>query len=510
MSKKIVIGVDLGTTTIKSVFLDTSKNEIVLTLTKEIFPVATQNKEYIEFNPKDWWDYTVDMLNQAFTTKVNPKEVAGICFGGWTVMAFFVKKDGTPVTNAVHYNDMRHEEVLAQAEAQFGDLALKANANYIGMYSCGVKQYWWKIKQPQIFEQADLVATEVSWINYMLTGNWVWSRTQAGFFCQYNAKTKEWDKEIIKKMGFKESMFPKLADAWEIMGKVGENASKLTGLPINTPVFAGVDDASPVALATGVIKEGQGYVSAGSGANIAANTRSPITHQTTITYPHCIQDLTTAITVMSSTGLSYKWMRNTFGDLEVMMADKQGVDAYELMNKQAQASKPGSRGVVFLPYLDGDYTPNNDINAKGVFIGMDTYTTKGDMYRATLEGVAFSMLDNIMLIRQLGGRIDSIVITGGIAKSNLWLQIISDVTNCNISLPKETQGAPLGSAIIAAVGTKLYPSIEEAVSKTVKIDYNAFVPNKENNKLYKELYKVYKSLYPQLKTAFLQLADIKK
>ncbi len=509
MEKRYVIGIDLGTTTVKAVFLDTQAHEIVTTQTQEIFPAETE-PEYLEYDPRDWMEHTRRILERGFAAGVQPEQVAGVCFGGWTVMSFLVKRDGTPVTHAIHYNDMRHLEVLEEAQSRFGAQAVKCNGNYIGMYSGSVKQYWWKIKRPEVFAQADLVSTEVSWMNYMLTGEWAWNRVEAGFFSQYNTQTREWDDDIIARMGFDRVMFPRLVDAWEVVGTVTHDAARWSGLAEGTPVLGGVDDASPVAIATGVVQKGQGFVSAGSGANIAANAECPISHQTAITYPHCIPGLTMAITVMSSTGLSYKWMRNALGQSETQMAEATGLDAYDLMNAQAMRSKPGANGVLFLPYLDGDYTPNNDANARGVFIGMDTDTTKGDLLRASLEGVAFSMLDNIMLIRKMGGAIDEIVITGGIARSPLWLQIIADVTNCPISLPEETEGAPFGSAVIAAVATGKYESFEQAIAQTVKIKQRAFVPDARNHERYAALYEIYKSLYPSLKQAFARLADVKE
>jgi xylulokinase len=141
---------------------------------------------------------------------------------------------------------------------------------------------------------------------------------------------------------------------------------------------------------------------------------------------------------------------------------------------------------------------------------MDTSTTKNDMLRATLEGVAFCILDNIMLIRQLGGEINEIVITGGVAKSPLWLQIIADVTGCPISLPEETEGAPFGNAIVAGVGVGLFESFEQAIERVVKIRRNAFLPDAGNHSLYSELYQVYKGLYASLSGAFSQMEDIRK
>jgi xylulokinase len=315
---------------------------------------------------------------------------------------------------------------------------------------------------------------------------------------------------MLQKVDFPKSMFPKLYDSWEIVGGVTEEAARLTGLSAGTPVVAGVDDAAPVALTTGVITAGQAYISVGSGANIAANTDGPVSHPTILTYPHCVPGLYMAITVLSSTGLSNKWMRNNLCQAEAAVASITGEDPYDYMGKAAEKAKPGSGGIIFLPYLDGDYTPNNDPNARACFVGIGTSSTKADLLRATLEGVAFSILDNIELIRELGGNLDEIVLAGGIAKSKLWLQIIADVTGCVISLPEETEGAAFGGALVAGIGTGLYENAETAIQKTVKIRRGVCNPDPKNHELYTEMYEIYKGLYPALKQTYARLGELRE
>jgi len=510
MEKRYLIGIDLGTTTIKAVFLDAKNDRIVTTQTEEIFPVKLDDPDAIEYDPNDWWEYICRILKRGFESGVDPEQVAGVCLGGFTLMALLAKNDGTPVINVIHYNDMRHVGLIDELKGMIGDIAAERNSNCVGMYGGMSKLFWWKKIRPEIFGQADVMATEVTWTNFKLTGQWAFNRTQAAFYNAYNFETREWDDEIIQKAGFPRSLFPKLVDSTEIMGYVTKQASEETGLAEGTPVFGGADDASPVAITTGVIQSGQGYISAGSGGNVASNSKKPVCHETIISFPHCIPGLVTVQTVMTTTGLSYKWMRNAFGQAETSLAELTGEDAFTYLNTQASVSKPGARGVIFLPYLDGDFTPNNDPNARGVFIGMDTATTKNDMLRAVLEGVAFCILDNIMLIRSLGGEMNEMVITGGVAKSPLWLQIIADVTGCPVSLPEETEGAPFGTAILAGVGAGLYRGFEEAVERVVKVQRNAFVPDTSNHALYSDLYKVYKDLYANLSGAFSQMQEIRE
>ena len=510
MKKDILIGIDLGTTTLKAVFLDASSGAIVTTQTEEIFPAAAENPDWLEYDPNDWLEGSIRLLKNGFAAGADPSRVAGVCFSGWTAMALFADEDGRPLTNAIHYNDMRHLSVTDELIALTGRRCVERNANHIGIYSGLAKQYWWKKNRPGVFARARAVHTEASWMARQLTGADAWNRSEAGFFGQYDTGTREWDDEVIDAVGFPRYLHPKLYDAWEIVGEVTEAAARMTGLPAGTPVAAGADDASPSALTTGALDAGQSLLSGGSAANLAAVTLKPVSHPTIITYPHCIPGMTMAITVMSSTGLSNKWMRNALCQAETAVAGITGADPYDYMNQAAAASPPGANGLIFLPYLDGDFTPHNDPNARGCFIGLGANTAKADMLRAALEGMAFSILDNINLIRAVGGGMDEIFATGGMTKSPIWMQIISDITSCAISLPEESEGTAFGDALIAGVGAGLFGSFEEAVKKTVKIRRGAYAPNTGNAKLYADLHKIYGGCYAALRDIFIQMNGFRK
>lgn len=510
MNKQFLVGIDLGTTTLKAVFIDAAACKIVSTQLEEIFPVKAQNPDWIEYDPMDWLEGTARLLKRGFDAGVDPARIAGICFSGWTVTAMFADGDGKPVTNAVHYNDMRHLPELEELEALIGKRCVERNGNYLGVYSGLAKQYWWKKNRLEVFERARRIHTETTWMVRQLTGKDAWNRPEAGFYGQYNTATRDWDDEIIEAMGFPRSLFPKLYDAWEIVGEVTGEAASATGLTAGTPVMAGADDASPSALATGAVAIGQSFLSGGSAANLAANTSKTVSHPTIITYPHCVPGLTSTITVMSSTGLSNKWMRNALCQAEAAVAAITGGDPYDYMNEAAAAAPPGANGVIFLPYLDGDFTPNNDPNARGCFIGLDGGTTKADMLRSVLEGVAFSILDSVRLIREVGTEMDEIIVTGGISKSSVWMQIISDVTGCSISLPEGSEGTPFGDALIAGYGAGLFSSFEEAVLKAVRIKRGVYTPDPERSELYAGLYKIYQAGYPALREMFSQLGAFRK
>ena len=507
MKKRYVIGVDVGSSTVKAVFVDTESGKVAATETKEIFPLKSDNSQVIEYDPEDWKAHVKEVLKRGFAHGIAPEETAGICFDDFTVMAFPVEADGTPLANPVHYNDMRHLAVLEEVEQKVGPLCVERNANYMGMYNGLVKQYWWKTYQPEIYRRTAYMVTAVSWINFLLTGNWRMSRSIAGFYGQYNAYTREWDRDILGALDLDPEKFPPLADAGEMIGTVTGEAAEEWGLPEGMAVFAGMDDASPVALTCGTISEGDCYISAGSAANVAIISEKVLSHPTAISYPHCVPEMNTIVAVLTCTGLSYKWVRNELGAEEMSLAKRTKEDPFDILNKEAEASPCGSNGVVFLPFLDGDFTPNNDPEARGAYIGLSTGTTKNDMIRAVLEGVGFSIQSGLEMIRGLGGDPKSLAIAGGIAKSPLWLQIIADITGIPVSLPEETEGAAMGCALVAGVGCGLFDSFRDAIDRTVKIERGRYLPDPSVHAQYETLYGIYRELYGRLKESYASLAD---
>jgi xylulokinase len=509
MGKNILIGIDIGTTTIKAVFLDTDGEKILGTELEEITQIR-KRPDWAEYDAAVWWDSVKMVLSRGITSlKIDPGSVAGICCGGFTVAGFMVDREGNPLNNPTHYTDMRHLGEVEDLKEKIGKKAVEINNNAMGPYNTLPKQVWFRNHEPELFRKAKYFMTEAGWIVYKLTGEWSCNRSEAGFCAQYDYKTGQWSEEILDAVGIPVDMFPPLFDAWEKVGEVTVKASEETKLAQGTPVFAGTDDAGPAAVTTGVIREGQCCLSLGSGCNIGSNISKPLFHPTCLFYPHCIPGLYMFISVMVSVGINYKWVRDTVARTELSMASLLDEDPYALMEKEAAGSRPGSGGVLMLPYLEGEYTPIDDSNARAVFAGISSSTSRGDIMRSVMEGTAMSLLHNIVTIEELGGNLKELMVTGGPVRSRTWMQIVADVTGRPVSIPEESDGAPFGNAIVAGFGAGIFPDYETAVKKMVRVKRNAFVPNKENSARYREIFDVYLKLYPALKEIFGDLSAIR-
>ena len=171
--------------------------------------------------------------------------------------------------------------------------------------------------------------------------------------------------------------------------------------------------------------------------------------------------------------------------------------------------KPGSNGLIYLPYLIGERTPHLDSDARGVFFGLSTVHKKSDMIRSVMEGVAFSLKDCLSIIADLGVDIKEVRASGGGGKSRLWKQMQADVFGLPITTINSSEGPALGAALLAGVGTGVYKDVAEACDTAIKpVDVQQPVPR--NIEVYSRFYELYGQLYRSLKKDFRDLSQIMK
>jgi xylulokinase len=195
-------------------------------------------------------------------------------------------------------------------------------------------------------------------------------------------------------------------------------------------------------------------------------------------------------------------------DRERDYAVDRGEDPYAFVSAPARDARPGSGGVVFLPYLMGEQAPIWDPDARGGFIGIAANTSRGDMVRAIMEGIAFGIRQNFQVFLDAGWSVGDVRIQGGAARNSLWNQIISDVTNLTVLVPAASSGAPIGDALIAGVATGVFPDVETAMAVCPE-PKATHIPNAGNVEIYDRLYPVYESLYAEVRGSFRSLAEFR-
>ena len=211
-------------------------------------------------------------------------------------------------------------------------------------------------------------------------------------------------------------------------------------------------------------------------------------------YSHVVPGLYLAMTLNHSGGMALRWFRDSFCEPQMVMAERMGQDAYDLiLGDDAQ----GPSGLLVLPHFSGSGTPTFDIQSKGAILGMTFATTRSDIARAILEGLTYELRLNLDLLQEGGVQIDVLRAIGGGAKSALWLQMKADITGIPVVTPKITEAAGFGAALLAGVGVGIFPSAAEAADRFLELT-GTYHSDAARQVAFARNYELYKKLYPSI------------
>lgn len=275
----------------------------------------------------------------------------------------------------------------------------------------------------------------------------------------------------------KEEWLPGLYESYEATGKVN-------CLP-NALMTAGAGDNAAAAIGTGTVENGDCNISLGTSGTvfIAGDAFMPSERNALHSFAHANGKWHLMGCILSAASANKWW-------LEDILRTKD----YDGATKGATL---GENEVFFLPYLMGERSPHNDVNARGAFIGMRANTTREEMSLAVLEGVSFALRDCVECARSSGLQISKATVCGGGAKSAIWKQILANVLNMEILSPETEQGPAYGAAILAMVGAGEYKNAEQAKA-LIKIK-ERILPDRGLTQKYEEKYQIFRKLYPALK-----------
>ncbi|MCX8063520.1 MAG: FGGY-family carbohydrate kinase, partial [Anaerolineales bacterium] len=267
--------------------------------------------------------------------------------------------------------------------------------------------------------------------------------TAAGYAPVFDVYKKEWIPEIAAYITPIDRL-PPLYWSGEVVGAVTPEAAQQTGLVAGTPVVAGTTDAAAEALSAGVADFGDMMLMFGSSIFFIMKTEKLIPTQRFWSSNFLEAGSFAFLGGMSTSGSLTTWFRDQFAQLELRAENESGVNAFAALADQAAQSPPGSNGLVLLPYFEGERTPLHDPLAKGMIFGLSLKHTRGDIYRAILEGVAYGIRHNLEVMQEEQVIPQRVIAVGGGTKNPLWLQIVSDVCRIPLQVPTEQIGASYG------------------------------------------------------------------
>ena len=509
-----LIGIDIGTTNIKGVLFD--RGGSVIAKSESTYKTYYQEQGSAEQDANDWWK-EVQTVSQKMMSQVEEtvkKHIKGISISSQTPTLLPVDYLGIPLRNAIIWMDRRAEQELDEILNSVGcERYTKITGMLPAVSFLPAKLLWMMKNEMDILKKTHYILQANGYVNYKLTGEYSLDLDQASLTQCIDMSTGKWSQEIEKAIGmhFKD-YFPEPVVNSKIIGYVTEEASKMTHLPINIPVVAGTSDAIAAMYASGLSKMGEATEVAGTSSLVFAGTHAPPKTYHTVSAQKCNLDTLPFVfnAPITATGASIKWFIDKIGFSEEEILNVPKKNVFELMNRKALQSNPGSNGIIFFPYMMGERAPLWNNHAKGMFIGLSMNSSKEDIIRSIFEGTSYALKSVLEEFERNGTKIESLRVVGGGAKSETWLKIKASILNIPIYVLEEKTGdVPFGDAIIAGLAVGIYKDVTETIRNIIKVK-NIIYPNKEWVEIYKARYVFFKKFYEDLDLSLKEYEQICK
>lgn len=504
------MGIDAGTSGIKAAVID--EKGTIAAVGYEECDIITPRPGWVEQDPEAWWRACDKAVKQAVERSGVGGQIEGIGFSGQMQGCVLMGKDGKAVGNCLIWLDQRSTPQVKRIEELMGEEEmLSITGSYCLNSYWAPKLLWLKENKQSDFEKADFVLFPKDYLRFCMTGEAAAEVSDASLSFLLDVPRRKWSETIVKRLGIPAHLLPeRLLESQEIAGNLRESVAREWGLKTGIPVAAGGGDQPAGGVGMGIVEEGIIGSTIGTSGVIFGCTDKPFVDRqkrAVMSMCHSVPDKWCFLGLALASGGSFKWVRDTlFADKKVEMAAK-GLDVYDYMTGLAEKAAPGSEGLTFLPYFNGDKTPINDENARAVFFGLSYRHDLGAMCRSVMEGVTFSLRDTIEICREKGMQVTEVRAAGGGAKSALWRQIQADIYNANVITTNMEESGCAAGAIMAAVGTGYFKNIKEGCDAILRIR-NITEPIAENVKIYDEYYETYRNLYPALKESYARQSEI--
>ncbi|CCQ98537.1 xylulose kinase [[Clostridium] ultunense Esp] len=487
---KYVIGVDLGTSSVKVLLVD-QKGSVIWEVSKS-YPLIQEKSGYSEQDPEEWVEKTTEALAElASNFQGDISDIEGISFSGQMHGLVILDQERQLLRNAILWNDTRTTEQCRQIDEIVGKeklLEITKNAALEGFTL--PKILWVKQYEPDIFNKIHVFMLPKDYLRFRMTGQIHMDYSDAAGTLLLDIAKKEWSKEICEWLGIDPSICPPLVESSDFVGTITKEFAEKTGLSEKTKVFAGGADNACGAIGAGILSPGKTLCSIGtSGVVLSYEETKDRDFKGKVHYfNHGKENAYYTMGVTLAAGYSLSWFKEIVADDESFNDFLSGIEEVPA----------GSNGLLFTPYIVGERTPYPDANIRGSFIGIDSKHTRAHFVRAVIEGITFSLNESMEIFREAGKEIDMIVSIGGGAKNETWLQIQADIFNAKIVKLSSEQGPGLGAAMLAAYGCGWFDSLDACAEEFLDV-VKVYEPIPENVAAYRELFAIYREVYKNTK-----------
>jgi xylulokinase len=458
-----LVGIDVGTTGVKAIAISPAGD--VLAKVEEDYPLSTPRPGWSEQDPDDWWRAT----QRALAALPAPLAVG---LSGQMHGLVALDAHDRVLRPAILWNDQRTAVECAEIEERVGlERLIELTGNRALTGFTAPKLLWLRRHEPETYARIAHVLLPKDYVRLRLTGDRAVDAADASGTLLFDVARRRWSDEVLEALELPRGWLPDAFESPDVPGAPGAGDQAAGALGV------GIDRGGPVSVVLGT----SGVVFAALAA-FAADREARV-HA----FCHAVPGAWHAMGVMLSAAGSLRWLRDVVGGT-----------SYDELVAPAERWPPGAEGLLFQPYLAGERTPHADPHARAAFVGLELRHDTGALVRAVLEGVAYGLRDSLELLRELGvdGRAGRV--SGGGARSTLWLRIVATVLGLPLERTAVDEGAAYGAALLAGVRAGVFADVHDAVARTVRVR-DVVEPEPAWHHAYDEGYARFKLLYPTLR-----------
>ncbi len=504
MSKKLLAGIDAGTTGVTVMIADTDGN-IKGTAYRE-YPCSFPHPGWVEQDMELMWTRMCEASREVIQkTGVDPREIASLGFSSQRGTFVCVDKDLKPLADSIVWSCGRAGEELNWIRENLGDDRYHdiSGVTLSGLWSYA-KMKWVVENRPRLLDKTHLILNGQEFFLHKFGSEDISSDpasiTLNGMM---DIAELDWSKELCDLINLPMEKLPPMKTPARQVGVVSKEASELSGFAQGMPICFGAGDQQCAAIGAGVIREGLAEITIGTASVMVAHidSRKPDPDHLVLMGGSGIPNKWDMEGLAFATGVCLRWWRDTYGQVEMSTADQLDMDVYDIIGAQAASAPVGCKGYIFFPFFTGQVTPHYVDNARGGAIGLSLIHDRAMMARSIMEGGAYELrmiVDAMEAV--LGKPFDSIRLSGGGAKSPLWNQIQADVYGRPVERLKVSECTTLGATILGAAGAGIFGSVEEAVLNMVH-PFDSIEPNLTNHSIYEDVFGLFKDTFLALRDA---------
>ena len=504
--KEWYIGVDLGTGSCKSVIIEAGAH--ILGFGEANYSKIETPTRWKEQNPESLIDALIRSVRNAVDrAEVSPQACQGMSVGGALHSLIAIDKSRKPLTGILTWIDARavNQAAAVRTAGDAHEIYRQTGCPVHSMYPL-YKLIWLREKKPGIFNKADRFVSAKAYVIERLTGQFMADFSIASGSGLLNVHDLSWNSASLQLAGVTPEQLSSVASPWKVIDGLKPELASAMGIPKDTPLVLGSSDAVNSSMGAGAVRSECATCMVGTSGAYRIIAKKVILDPTGRSWCYAIDPNHWLIGgAINNGGIVLSWLRGALNKMIISRPEQEKLSFDELMNLAASV-RPGAEGLICLPFLAGERSPNWNMNTRGVFFGLTLDHGLDHMLRALLEGVAFRLRSLAEVMDEIGCETNEIRVSGGLTRSELWPQIIASALDLELHIPRWGETSSLGAALWTLLGTGViedFEKIEELIPPG-----RSYSPIAEDAKRYHELYLVYKEIYSALGKSFDKIADL--